>query len=132
MKKDKKQALVDYYLERADESLSDAKNLASIRSWNSAMNRLYYACFYAVQAALNQKIDLESKTHTGIKTLFNLHYVKAGLIDTEQSSFYSMLMQRRGESDYAAFEKSEEEDVIPLIPQAEKFIELIRIIIQQQ
>lgn len=125
-------ALITYYLERADETLSDAKNLALLKSWNSAMNRLYYACFYAVQAALHKKIDLEIHTHSGIKTLFNLHFVKEGLIGTERSSFYSMLMQRRGESDYDAFEKLQSEDVLPFIPQAEEFISEIKKIIQQQ
>ena len=103
--KTNRQDLVKYYLERAAETLEDAKKLASLQSCNSSVNRLYYACFYAVQAALNAKIDLEAKTHSGIKSLFNLHYVKEGLITIDQSSFYSVLMQRRGESDYTAFEK---------------------------
>jgi len=73
-----KQALIQYYLERADETLLDAKSLIAVQAWNSAMNRLYYACFYAVEGVLTQKISLNVKTHAGIRTLFNLHLVKRG------------------------------------------------------
>jgi len=127
-----KQALIQYYLERADETLLDAKSLIASQAWNSAMNRLYYACFYAVEGVLTQKISLNVKTHAGIRTLFNLHLVKEGLINTELSSFYSLLMQRRGESDYVAFEKLTSEDVLPLIPQAEEFINTIKKIIENE
>lgn len=125
------QALMDYYLERADETLKDAKSLAGDAAWNSAMNRLYYACFYAVQAVLIQRITVTAKTHSGIRNLFNLHLVKAGFISSELSSFYSLLMQRRGESDYAAFEKLADEDVLPHIPQAEEFINAIKKVIRK-
>lgn len=126
-----KQKLVAYFLERAEETLHDAKRLSLDEGWNSAMNRLYYACFYAVQAALHQKITLNVKTHSGIKTLFNFHFVKENIIKPELSSFYSMLMQRRSESDYAVFEKLNSSDVLPLLPQAEEFIQTIKNIIQQ-
>jgi len=41
-------------------------------------------------------------------------------------------MQRRGESDYVAFEKLTSEDVLPLIPQAEEFINTIKKIIENE
>jgi uncharacterized protein (UPF0332 family) len=126
-----RERLVVYFLERAEETLHDAKKLSSDKAWNSALNRLYYACFYAVQAALHQKISLDVKTHSGIKTQFNIHFTKEKMISLELSSFYSMLMQRRGESDYAAFEKLNSEDVLPLIPQAEEFIQALKNIIQK-
>lgn len=37
--------LVQYRFMRAFNSLNDAKLLAEHESWNSAVNRLYYACF---------------------------------------------------------------------------------------
>jgi len=45
--------------------------------WNPCVNRLYYACFYAVSALLIQQ-GLSSSKHTGVRSLFNRHYVKTG------------------------------------------------------
>ena len=44
--------LVDYRLKRAKETLDDAQILADKGKWNSAMNRLCYAAYYAVIALL--------------------------------------------------------------------------------
>lgn len=124
--KNARQELVEYFLRRTDETLVDAKSLAQSGSWHSCLNRLYYACFYAVQAALNQKLLIETKTHAGIKTLFNLHFVKEGLVSKELSTFYATLLQRRGTSDYDAFEEVNAEDILPLLDKAGIFITTIK------
>jgi hypothetical protein len=47
-----KQALVTYRLERARQSLEEAMLLLEAGHANAYVNRLYYACFYAVSALL--------------------------------------------------------------------------------
>jgi uncharacterized protein (UPF0332 family) len=47
-----KKDLINYRLERAKETLEDAKLLAEKQRWNSAINRLYYAAYYAIIALL--------------------------------------------------------------------------------
>ena len=47
-----RRALVSYRIERADETIIEAKLLAGDGHYNAAMNRLYYACFYAALALL--------------------------------------------------------------------------------
>lgn len=44
--------LVLYRIEKARNTLEDAHILASSERWNACVNRLYYACFYAVTALL--------------------------------------------------------------------------------
>lgn len=39
--------LIQYRLARAEETLEEARLLAQRYHWNAAVNRLYYACFYA-------------------------------------------------------------------------------------
>ena len=46
--------LVRYRLQRARQTLEDARILANASRWNPCVNRLYYACFYAVSALLLQ------------------------------------------------------------------------------
>jgi uncharacterized protein (UPF0332 family) len=45
---------IRYRLEKALKTFEDAKSLARISSWDSSMNRLYYACFYSVLALFSK------------------------------------------------------------------------------
>jgi uncharacterized protein (UPF0332 family) len=54
--------LIQYRLEKANQTLEDAKLLANAKRWNPCVNRLYYACFYAVSALL-AKNEFSSSKH---------------------------------------------------------------------
>ena len=45
-------ALVTYRLNRAKETLAEVPNLRDMGYYNTAINRLYYACYYALVALL--------------------------------------------------------------------------------
>ncbi|NCA86121.1 MAG: HEPN domain-containing protein [Clostridia bacterium] len=47
--KDAKNELIKYRLSRSLETYDDAKILAEKEKWNSTINRLYYAAYYAVR-----------------------------------------------------------------------------------
>jgi uncharacterized protein (UPF0332 family) len=57
--------LVLYRMTRASETLEDARILANAGRWNACVNRLYYACFYAVSALLVRH-GLSSSKHAGV------------------------------------------------------------------
>jgi uncharacterized protein (UPF0332 family) len=116
-----KKDYINYRLEKARKTLVDAKILAERNSWNSSVNRLYYACFYAVIAILS-KYDIESHTHLGAKTQFSLHFIKTGLIDKDLGFLYSDLFDLRQKGDYADFIEFEENLVTTLIPKVESFL----------
>ncbi len=46
---------VKYRMQRAKETLVEIETLIENKFWNTAVNRLYYACFYAVWGFINQK-----------------------------------------------------------------------------
>ena len=50
---ERRKDLILYRIERAHETLEDAHILAISDRWNVCVNRLYYACFYAVSALLS-------------------------------------------------------------------------------
>ena len=58
------QELFEYRLSKAYDTLKDATILANSKRWNSCVNCLYYACFYAVLALL-MKDGKSSSKHTG-------------------------------------------------------------------
>ena len=55
-----KKALIDYRIERAYETLKEAKYNSDGGFYHAAVNRMYYACFYAVIALL-LKYDIQPR-----------------------------------------------------------------------
>ena len=89
-----KEEIIRYRLERAEEAYQEALLIQREKHWNSCTNRLYYACFYAVSALLQQN-DFTSGKHSGVKAIFNQHFVKAGIFDKELGRLYSRLFDAR-------------------------------------
>ena len=98
--------------------------------WNACANRLYYACFYAVTALLAEK-SLASSKHSGVKGLFNRHFVKTGDVSKEKGAFYNNLFEARQEGDYLDFVVFDRDTVEPWIPQAQDFIETISQLVEE-
>jgi uncharacterized protein (UPF0332 family) len=109
--------LVLYRMTRAEESLEDAHILAKAERWNACVNRLYYACFYAVSALLVMD-GLSSSKHAGVRGLFNRQHVKPGKIPKELARIYNDLFERRQEGDYIDFVSFQKSQVLPWISKA--------------
>lgn len=54
MTTEERQALIKHRVERAKESIEDARLLLENEKYNAAVNRLYYACYYSLIALLFQ------------------------------------------------------------------------------
>ena len=61
-------ALIAYRLQRAYETLKEAEVMIRESFYNAAVNRMYYACYYAAVALL-LKYDIQTQTHNGVKTM---------------------------------------------------------------
>ena len=96
------QALIAYRLQRVVEALEEARLMQSMEHWNICANRLYYADFYAVSALLVQDGPVASK-HSGVKALFNRHYVKPGTVTKENYRLYNRLFDLRQEGNRIDF-----------------------------
>lgn len=92
--------------------------------WNAAINRLYYAAYYAVSGLL-AKAGVETKTHAGIKTQFLLHFIKTGKIEMHLGKLYSDLFDWRQKGDYGDFFDFKEEDVRPLVEPVRALIDAV-------
>jgi len=120
--------LVLYRLNRADESLDEALILLERGHVNTFVNRLYYACFYAVTALLLTK-ELSSSKHSGVRALFHQNFVKNGLINREMGKFYDKLFDTRQKGDYADLVYFDKKEVGSWFDEAKKFISSIKNII---
>ena len=121
---------IAYRLQKSKETLEDARLLANNQRWNAAVNRLYYARFYAVSALLTSR-NIEAYTHSGCKTQFGLHLIKTGEIDAEQGRLYADLMDWRQKGDYGDMFDFDKETVEPLFAKVEAFLEVITAVIRQ-
>lgn len=118
------QDLVLRRLEQARETLGAARLMAEADHWRACVNRLYYACFYAVEALLASE-QRSARTHKGARVLFNEHFVKLDRFPSDLAGFFNKLFEKRMESDYEAFADVDHEEVREWLPQAEAFVEAV-------
>lgn len=83
-------ALIQYRFERAYKTLEEADYMRVGNYFNAAINRLYYACFYAATGLLIAK-GIEAGTHNGVKTMLSYHFVRTGVLSLEHGSTFSNL-----------------------------------------
>ena len=115
---------VALYIENAHESLSVAKLNLDNDFYAAAINRAYYAIFYAANALLVTK-NLSRSKHTGVLAAFRQHFVKTGLVSPEVSEIYGQVMDDRHESDYELITATSQEDAAIDLQQAHRFVDAV-------
>jgi uncharacterized protein (UPF0332 family) len=116
--------LVKYRLLRARDTFDDARILAEKQKWNSTINRLYYASYYAVMALLLDA-DLKPTTHNGAKSNLSEYFIKTNKISKDLGKIYSQLFTWRQKGDYDDFFDFDEEKVMPYFKPVEKLLDTI-------
>lgn len=119
-----KKDLVRYRLSRAWDTLEDARILADRKRWNSTINRLYYACYYAVTALLLNS-DFKTTTHIGAKSIFSEKFIKTGIIPKDLGKIFSQLFTWRQKGDYDDLFDFDQDKVLPYFDPAQKLIEIV-------
>jgi|RhiMetdeSRZDD1v2_1073273.scaffolds.fasta_scaffold205528_2 uncharacterized protein len=122
--------LVQYRLDRAREALAEAILLLDSGHANTGVNRLYYACFYAVSALLLTK-GLTATSHSGLRTLFHQHLIRPGLLPLGQGQLYDRLFDQRQRSDYADLVHFGVSEVRVWYVEAQTFVDAVAVLIQQ-
>ncbi len=116
-----KTELIKYRLSKAEESYKDACLLAENKRWNLCINRLYYSCFYAVNALLLYA-DINAISHTGNKTQFSNHFIKNGILAVEYGKLFADLFNKRQKGDYSDFFDFDEATTQPYLTPVRHFI----------
>ena len=119
-----KRDLIEYRISRAKDTLDDAHILAEKEKWNSTINRLYYAAYYAVMALLLES-ELKPTTHNGAKSNFSEYFIKTGKIEKEFGKIYSQLFTWRQKGDYDDMFDFTKEKVLPYFEPVNQLIETI-------
>jgi len=96
---DNQRAGIASELGRADESLRAAAVLLDAGLLHDAESRLYYAVYHAAVALLLTE-NLEPRSHSGVASLFGLHFVKTGRMDADDGRLFVRMQKYRVEADY--------------------------------
>ena len=124
-----RKALIAYRHEKADRALEDAAFLTGAGKYGLAANRLYYALFHAASALLLSK-GITTKRHSGLITQVHLHFVKTGILTTEEGALLKVMFNLRHEDDYEDFIDVERTDIEEFAPQVHCLVEKMKGLIE--
>ena len=125
MSEERLRELVRLRMEQATATLREAHILIAEHAGRGAVNRAYYAMFYAVLALLATK-GLGSSKHSGTISLFDREFVKPGDLPKELSRALHMAFERRQQADYGELTQLDEPAAAWAIEEAETFIRRVR------
>lgn len=118
--------VVIYRIENAQRTLDEVKELLKLQYYNTAANRLYYAAFYAA-CALLVAYKINTKSHDGVRQMFNLHFVKTGIFPSYFGKYYNELFNGRTTGDYEDLFNHDAESINRLYPLAQEFIAAVKV-----
>ena len=116
--------IVRYRMENARKMMAEVESHRQNGFYNTAVNRMYYACYYAATAMLIA-LGIEVKSHDGVRLNLGRHVVMTGRLSPQQGRFYSRLFSKRSTGDYDDFINHTLETVDELLPQAQEFIDTL-------
>lgn len=103
---------VERELQQAHQALDDAAKARDAGLSDAAViNRLYYAAFHAIQAALYDR-GFEPTSHGGVRSLFGSEIIAAGDAPRRDGRFFSQLGELRQQADYGYDELDENVDAL--------------------
>ena len=121
---------VALYIENAKEALRAAQLNLDNDFYTTAVNRAYYAIFYAANALLATKKLARSK-HSGVLAAFRQYFIKTRILASELSEIYGQVMDDRQEGDYEIITATSKEDAEIDILQARNFVDEVSAWLQE-
>jgi len=110
------------YLRTAKNKLESAEILFSHDKFEDAVSRAYYSVFHCAQVLL-LSMGIKAESHSGVRQLFGLHFIKEGRLDKRFGRYLKNLKDERENGDYGIFTLIEKEDAQLAIEEAKEFIE---------
>jgi uncharacterized protein (UPF0332 family) len=110
------------YLEGAREALRNAQYNLDGDFYGAAVNRAYYAFFYAATALL-LTLDLTRSRHSGVMAAFREYFVKPGVFPVQDSDAYGEAFQSRNVTDYQMAGRADKAHAHAVVEDARRFVE---------
>jgi len=123
-----KEELAKFRLEDAKEKLVSAEILLKSKQYKDSISRSYYAMFSAARAILATK-GYDSAKHSGVISLFNLHFVKTEVIPRNLGRLLAEAKDIRERGDYGDYIIVSKEEALKQVDVAKYFINEIEHVI---
>jgi len=119
------EALIRYRMEQATEAAESAQLLLQNNHLRDAVNRAYYAMFYAALALLAFRGKGASK-HSGVLSIFDAEFVRPGIFARECSEWMHRMFNLRQRADYHAMFQVSEETAREALERATAFVSQVK------
>jgi uncharacterized protein (UPF0332 family) len=126
MRPEQLEDLLRYRMEQAHETLREAEILLNESALRGAINRAYYAMFYALLALLATK-QLGTSRHSGVLALFDREFVKTGMFPRELSRSLHLAFDRRQTYDYGEMSPASRQTAEETLADAQTFVAAIEL-----
>lgn len=117
-------ALIEYRVSQAGEALREAVLLQEAGHFRGAINRAYYAMFYAVQALIVRSQEKISK-HSGAIAFFDRNYIKTGIFGKDFSKWLHQVFDLRQDADYGTMGTPSAADAAEALAHATEFVQSV-------
>lgn len=114
--------VVTIYIDGARKALQGAQYNLDGDFYGIAVNRAYYAFFYAATALL-LTLDLTRSRHSGVMAAFRQYFVKPGTFSVQDSYAYGEAFELRNVTDYEMLGKVDEAQAHTVVKNANRFVE---------
>ena len=118
------------WIQKSYDALDSAKIECEKGHYAFAVNRQYYAVFYAASAILAAENKSYGK-HSAVRAALHKGFVKTGKITIESGKVYDRLFENRQEADYEPMATFEKNDVDELMDKTVIFVNLIKNLLEQ-
>jgi len=123
-------ALIEYRLKQAVETIDLAKFLVSSDKLVIAVNRIYYGMYYAL-TALALKHTFKTSKHTQLIGWFNKEFVLSKKVDSKYAKILWNAYKNRTKGDYEAFILFSTNEVELMLIEMVDFIEEIKSLLKE-
>lgn len=122
---EKQKDLSLYRMNQAEETVKSATLCKDNHFFKDAINRSYYAAFYAIKAVLAIE-GVDFKRHKDVVAYFNQHYVATEIFPKESGRGLARLQRKRETSDYDDFYVASVEEAQEQIDVAVKIVDEVK------
>ncbi|MGV9171650.1 MAG: HEPN domain-containing protein [Promethearchaeia archaeon] len=120
--RDNKIELAKDYLLKAREKLESAEILLTEGKFADSISRSYYAVYLSAKSVL-LLIGEDPKTHSGLKMIFGMKFVKTEMVEKKYAKMLNELSNARQEGDYNPLTWFDEVDTQKYYNEAREFVE---------
>lgn len=117
--------VIVYWCDKAVASLESSARELQAGNLDFAVNRIYYAAYYAVSTLLLSR-GLSFKKHSGVRAAFHKEFIATGYVAARWGRLYDRWFEDRQEGDYIALVAFEPDYVQEQIAACGEFLDEIR------